>query len=468
MLEFIKSLPVELVGSYVFGYLTVKDLVWLERASCSRASMQLFLQCVPHCPAVIPPSNYYFTPHYMKIMCKWLWFAVKRLRIQSINIHLPGSNNMLYMNILFQNIELVINSDCTVEDIQILKDHGLKVTSLRIVDNQHREVIEQLSKYVPNVIKLYIDYTCESINWLTEELVSNWNLQYIDIQSGNTEIIVNIIKYCPELYYICLCSEDDIQDAGVIAICQHCLKLKKLIILSDVLTHKSLLALSEQGTTFEELETLPYIDIPTADIAKRCSHALSCIRHLNTRDFHIQNKTLYIPYLTGLQDLHLDSSEDLTLIPLFNKYCHTLKRLGIGNNTTAIKFIDILPLVKANIYLQDISVGKKTIFTDTMLLQLVQTTSTYNLHTLCLCFQPHLTDNSILALSKHCTQLTQVYLSHSHLITKSGIIQLLQHLPYLQCLHVSDLSLTNTEAAEICLLYKQNQKLRIECFKEST
>ena len=49
MFDIMEVLPVDLVVCNIFGFLSIYDLVKLERASTSKHSMQLFLHCLPHC-----------------------------------------------------------------------------------------------------------------------------------------------------------------------------------------------------------------------------------------------------------------------------------------------------------------------------------------------------------------------------------------------------------------------------------
>ena len=131
--------------------------------------------------------------------------------------------------------------------------------------------------------------------------------------SKTVNILNIILQTCTELTSIKLDS-NNIDDSAVIAIAKHCTKLETLLLRSSNITWTSLLALSERGLPLEELD-IDYIpNIPTADIARRCSHALSCIRYLNTNNLHQngQDASTLIPYMTGLTSVNL------------NFYCHFL------------------------------------------------------------------------------------------------------------------------------------------------
>ena len=101
--------------------------------------------------------------------------------------------------------------------------------------------------------------------------------------------------------------ENNINDAAVIAIAQHCPKLQNLIItLHITITYNSLIALSERGLPLQELYIPSILNIPTVDIARRCSHALSCIRRLDTNQLGQkgQDANILLPYMTGLTSVY--------------------------------------------------------------------------------------------------------------------------------------------------------------------
>ena len=86
-----------------------------------------------------------------------------------------------------------------------------------------------------------------------------------------------------ELTSIKLNPNKNINDAAVIAIAQNCPKLEKLEIHINInITYKCLLALSEQRLPSKELNMPTIPNIPSADIAVRCSHAFSRNRNINT------------------------------------------------------------------------------------------------------------------------------------------------------------------------------------------
>ena len=78
---------------------------------------------------------------------------------------------------------------------------------------------------------------------------------------------------CTELTSIELeyCTVDD---AIVMKVAQHCPELETLILASYInITFQSFIALSERGLPLEKLDIAWILNFPTADIARRCSHA---------------------------------------------------------------------------------------------------------------------------------------------------------------------------------------------------
>ena len=179
---------------------------------------------------------------------------------------------------------------------------------------------------------LNIKYIYDSDNykeWLSKDVLSRWKLK--DITIYNVVLIVSIItlivQTCLELTCIELKS-DTVDDAIVMAVAKHCRKLEKFKLpVHSAITYNSLIALSERGLPLIELDILDIPNIPTADIARRCSHALSCIRTLNT-NYHQNNMkevSVILPYMTGLTSVFLANSS--FYIPLLIQHCHRNRSL---------------------------------------------------------------------------------------------------------------------------------------------
>ena len=148
MLNWIEKLPVELVGTHILGYLSIKNIVRLERACGSKKSHQIFLDVISHRPPVALP------------VCKYAsTLALKWLGKRSCKI------NTLY-----------IDFNRTIEYLQPLLDHniGCSVKSIYIIGNQNREVMEKLSVCTGNVEKLHIEGSDNCFDWLTVNILTRW------------------------------------------------------------------------------------------------------------------------------------------------------------------------------------------------------------------------------------------------------------------------------------------------------
>ena len=364
MLNLLVDLPVELVGTNVIGVLCFKDIVMLERACGSKKSHQLFRELLLH-TAPIELHSYYHNKIYILS-----WFEKRQCRINSLFIHLPGV--LCYLpNLKVDFFDLEINFTTNLDYLKPLQDGyiGSKVRSIYINENKNQDVIEQLSVYTWNVSKLDLNNSFCCIDWLSVDILSRWKLEEICIYHGiiTNPLILLIVQTCKELTSIELnCTIDD---DVVITITQHCPKLETLLLRSNHITWTSLLALSERGLPLKELKMTRIPNIPTADIARRCSHALSCIRELNTHylEQNGQDAIIFIPYMTGLTSLILNYNNDI-FIPLLTQNCHKLTTVHLDTNCTVGH---ILSLCHANPLLQDLIYHGNGCITDAVLIELV-------------------------------------------------------------------------------------------------
>ena len=456
MLNLIKNLPVELVGTNVLGYLTIRDIVMLEQACGSKNSYQQFLYWVPYSsPVVLPSRNH-------KSTITLNWFAKRLCRIRSLTIELPGDNPDLHVkNLQVNNFDLQIHFGTTTEKLKPLlaNNMGFKVRNIDITGNQNRDVIEQLSACTSNVEQLRISHSGNCMDWLTADILSRWRrLKEIELkeEAVTTLLISSIVQTCSELTSIKLYSIT-VDDAAVFQIAQHYPKLEILQLMTSNITWTSLLALSEKRLPLKVLDVPCIPNIPTADIAKRCSHALSRIRYLNTGDFNRngQDVTILIPYITGLTSVAVRYYND-TYIPLLTQHCHKLTKIAV--NDIACSVSDILSLCCANPLLEDLRYFPYGGITDTILIELILVCP--HLHTLWLPNETDITDIGILALSEHCPQLRQLTLYNCDQVTEAVVLQLLQRCRKLTRLWVSSSSLSEETWTQ---LDKNTQKRVSRC-----
>ena len=189
-------------------------------------------------------------------------------------------------------------------------------------------------------------------------------------------------------------------------------------------------------TSLEELDLYCIPNIPTADVARCCSHALSCIRDLHTNHLIGQDANILLPYMTGLTSVYLNHYCD-SYIPLLMQHCHKLTNLIVSSNSYSVA--DILSLCHANPLLQELFSHSCGI-TDTTLIELIHACP--HLHTLRLPYETDITDIGILALSDHCPQLQCLEVRNCEQITEIAVQQLLKHCHKLARLDVSSRSLS--------------------------
>ena len=435
----IEKLPIHLVGSTVLHYLNIKDIVRLERACGSKASYKLFLDMLTHSAAIdLSPSNYNY-----KDMKSFDWFISRRCKIKSLTITLPGNNPVLHVkNLQVDYIILYLNSNVTIEVCNHLFESHLIlcIRCITFCGDQNEEVIEKLSRLTENVETLNI-YSSNNYNdWLNKDILTRWHLQELRLHVAllNLSTITLVVQICSELTSIKLDSST-VDDAVVMAIAQHCPKLEQLELpVHSEITYNSFLVLSEYKLPLKELSILFIPNIPTADIARRCSHALSCIHQLNLYNMYgkDQHASLFLPYMRGLTSVHLISPFD-SYIPLPTQYCSMLTTIHIHGSYPVT---DILSLCRANPLLQELFLYLWIGVSDTELIELIHACP--HLYTLFLPQETDITDLGIITLSEHCPQLQILGIDKCEQITETVVLQLLQRCRKLTILSVSSSSLS--------------------------
>ena len=458
LFNLIEKLPIDFVGATILHYLDIKDIVRLERACCSKASHQHFLDLIPHSPAIELSSS-----NHTDIAC-FEWFSLRRCKIKSLNINLPGNNLALHVKQLQVGIvNLSFEDNVTMDCCNNLFNSHLicQVKRLRIYGVHNEEVVEQLSRLTGNIETLHISGSFKFRDWLSKDILSRWKLKELSIYNSvvSVSIITLIGQTCTELTSIALdCSTAD--DAVVMAIAQHCPKLQLLVFYAFTpVTCKFLLVLSEYKLPLKEL----YIDlipnIPTADIARRCSHALSCIRRLNTNNLQQNNQDakIILPYMTGLNIVRFKNVIG-SYMPLLAQYCSKLTTIHVHKGNYPVS--DILSLCSANPLLQELMVFATdgVGLTDTVLIELIHACP--HLHTLYLPNEINISDIVILALSEHCPQLQFLVIRNSTQVTERAVLHLLQCCHKLTRLGLSSSSLSEETWTQ---LDKNTQKRVSRC-----
>ena len=287
-----------------------------------------------------------------------------------------------------------------------------------------------------NVKQLIIRYSNNCMDWRSVDILTRWKFKGIDLNIP-PYVTSLIVHTCLELTSIELDSST-VDDAVVIAITQHCPKLEKLVLKSKKITWTSLLALSEQSLHLKELDICSIPSIPTADIAWRCSHALSCVCKIVFDSLHQngQDASILLPYMTGLTSVYLAKDSHIYL-PQLTQYCHKLTTIEVYDKNCSVE--DILPLCRANSQLQS-NCFFLTAITDIALIELIHACPL--LRSLCLPYATNITDTDMLTLSEKCPQLQELEVFRSHNVTEAAVLQLLQRCRKLTSMAVSTSSLS--------------------------
>ena len=455
MFRLFEDLPVDLVGRDVLGFLTYRNLVVQERACGSKKSHQAFMEQIPHSPSVELPYN------KIPTLLTLQWFAKRKCRIRSVDVKLTADNPVFNVtNLKVNNFRLLLDSDTTAKSLKLLIDinMGGKVKEIDIRGNQNRAVMEQLSDCTRNVQTLNFRFPENCLDWLTADILSRWKLTEIHLYGFGitTTVVLLIISTVPDLIRVYFAG-NSIDDAAVIAIAEQCPKLETLYIDSTIITVASILALSERGLPLKELYMSYIPNIPTTDIARRCSYVLSLIYRMNTDNLHQngQDANILLPYMTGLTSVELNYYCH-SYIPLLTHHCHKLTKIYVYD--CDCKFDDILSLCRVNPLLQEIYCHYKCYFTDTALIELIHVCP--HLHTLYLPNETDITDIGILALSEHCPQLQWLNIRICKPVTETAVVQLLQRCQKLTKLYMSSSSLSEETWTQ---LDKNIQKRVVRC-----
>ena len=131
----------------------------------------------------------------------------------------------------------------------------------------------------------------------------------------------------------------------------------------------------------------------------------------------------FIPYMTGLRDLALDSSADHRYVPQLARYCKKLTSIDVLSNSSAT-MSDLLALCRANLQITSFTIVPCDI-TDAELIELV--CACPNLRYLYIAKDTRITDIGVLALSEQCPGLRQLLIHKSNQVTEGALLHLLQH-----------------------------------------
>ena len=221
MFSLIDHLPVELVGTNVLGYLSLKDIVLLERACSSNISHQLFMSVTLYCPPVLLP---FYKHAYISVLG---WFLKRMCTISFLSLRIPGDNPIGHwcFNVLDENLALKVEyldlrmaCNVSIKSFKYLQGSPIRyrVRNVDIYGDQNREVMEQLSACTRNIKQLTIRFS-NCMDWITADILARWKLTEISLTGLEitTPLLTLIVQTCTELTSIKLNSRDD---AAIMAI----------------------------------------------------------------------------------------------------------------------------------------------------------------------------------------------------------------------------------------------------------
>ena len=382
-------------------------------------------------------------------------------------LEIRGRKDPAVMEVLFSLLSSVRSLDIRDSNLSQWKEHikkiGTRLFELSINDvNPQLTTIKTITEYCPYLEKLSLGNVIDvSDSNILQSIANNCqHLHCIDINflkyDTNTEADSDLTVFaekCPQLEELSLnCHQ--LTDQSVIALAQHCSRLKKLNLhISYELTVTSLIALSKRGLPLEELD-IPSILISSAEIAAQCAHALSRIRELETNFYDDRRDHLHytIQYMTGLRELHLESPEDHLLVPhllllLQGQCCAGLESLYIGP-VSSITSQQLSELISRCPRLASLNCLHGSCISNVVLVKLA--CSCPHLQTVKLCFS-EVSEEDILALAAHCRQLREINLLE-HILTEETVRQLAQHLHHLTKLNMS--------------LYEKQGEVMVECCRQ--
>ena len=494
MLEYLTQLPCETLGPNIFCFLELIDIMQWEKAAASQKS-QLLRSILPYCPPIVV-SDSWNSVKFNHTVCNW--FSNRRCRVQFMRIPIESLCEVNFEHAVLYDITLCLNVKASLKDIAALNDPNIsdKITKLEIERDQNPAVMEVLFSLLNNscVRSLDIEYSnlsqwmehIKQIGPCLQELVIGGSLKHycliktiteycpyleklslryvshVTVVSDNSIILQSIADNCPLLRFLFIygltyktnaeavadltafaekCPQleelslhcEQLTDQSVIALAQHCSTLKTLKLNQYKLTSASLIALSERGLPLEEL-VIPWIPIPSDEIAAQCAHALSRIRTCSS------SKSSHIQYMTGLRELELSSSEDHLLVPhllllLQGQCCAGLESLIIGSGSS-ITPQQLCELVAGCPQLHTLTIYKPICTSDAVLVELARS---------CPHLQKFVLNNSevaeegVLALAVHCRQLREIHIPYTT-VTEGTVRQLAQH-----CRHLTELRVTVRE-----------------------
>ena len=499
MLEYLCQLPYEALGQKMFSFLELIDIIQFENAATSQESQQLLRAILPYCTTIVV-SDSWNRVKFNHIVCNW--FSNRRCRVQFMRIPIESLCEVNFEHSVLYDITLGLKTKASLKDIASLNSPSIRdrISKLQIECEQNPAVMEVLFSLLTNssVRSLIIKFSNLSqwmehikqigpclreftINYVSTEVTQLTTITefcpYLEklssdywLKGSQHKFLQSIARNCPYLRSITIwlnysssteaeadltaftekCSQLEelsqqcrqLTDQFVIALAQHCSRLKKWELNGGTYTGASLIALSERALSLEEL-VIPRIPILSAEIAAQCAHALSRIRWLSTHRTYgsVEDVRYVLQYMTGLCQLCLYSSEDHLLMPhllllLHGQCCVGLESLTIGSESS-ITPKQLCELAAVSVQLCTLTIYMPSSISGAVLVELAR--SCPHLQKISLDNRCKVTEEAVLALAAHCRQLREIHIPYTT-VTEETVRELAQH-----CRHLTELRVTVRE-----------------------
>ena len=526
MLSYIYMFAPDVVGQHVLAFLNLKSLVKLDTTIMDPKQRVEFMELLRYCPPIPIHQNVQASNEEL------LWFKRRKCRIKEMKLSLSQSDYYDVDTSMADRVVLEVKRTIVPTDIDKLSQTSASstITSIIMHEKQDKDLIYSLLLLMPNVKELSVYYfgdqeggisLFESIQaagntFHAVKVFGNLNqaiFNFINLQGKNlkrlellcteqseidpNDIFLDIGRACPELEFLKVSNISGnttvICDQGIIALSRSCRSLQILLIGSISVTDHVVLAIHENCLnlkflgldrtsfiTYAALITLskhclplvgldiPWIPIPSAEVAAQCAHALSRIQRLKPTPIMCTDvSSLYIGYLTSLRELYL--SKDLTnentmeVLRAVAEHCRQVEEVEIYARTEGI--IEQLGLlVSSNRRLTSLILRQATALTDAALIVIAKysprltkiyitdsplvtdvgvialSTSLSNISLVGFVDFPQLSDVSVLALSQHCPQLGWLSLQQCDQVTEAALVSLVQSCCYLSYMDVSEVT----------------------------
>ena len=465
MWSYICMLPFEVVGQHVLASVDLKSLVKLDSAIMEHKQRAEFLELLNYCPPVaihqdIQASNAELL-WFKRRKCR-----IQEIKLSLSQSDYYDVDTSIADRVVLEVQRTIVSSD--IDKLRQSLPNST-ISYIKICEQQQNELIYSLFSIVPNVKELSIKSTGTasdgmSLTWLESlidagiivytfqlfvyeftPVVANFiyhqgthlkrlELTCVESWEGDpNEFLEELGRSCPELEELnvqqWVSGDDAMCDTGIIALIRscrslktlqipnfaltdialifisgHCVNLRQLKVSAKSLTYAALISLSKHHLPLVGLD-IPWIPIPSAEVAAQCAHALSRIQRLQPTPATCTDiPSLYIGYLTSLRELYL--SKDLTnentieVLRAVAIHCRLVETVDICARTDGI-VEQLVALVSSNRRLTWLSLRQSTALTDAALIE----------------------------LARHCSRLTFFQMQHSPLVTDAGFLAFTMNIP---------------------------------------